>query len=237
MNIIHFFKQCSFLLFPPYCSICAKILPLELWGESVCDSCSKQIPFFSNTSCYRCGSTLSMGELCPLCKTFALAFSKGFAVFPYAKIRTSIHHFKFFHEKHLAITFASFMGQFLLEHHASLLQEIDYIHAVPMHPIKQKKRGYNQVEELCKHLSPIIKVPHRTDILIRVKNNQAQSTVSSADRAKNISGAFSCFPCENHTILLVDDVFTTGSTLHECSKVLLRYGGAKDVIVLTLASA
>lgn len=237
MNLIPFFKRCSFLLFPPYCSICANILPLERWDEFLCDACSNQIPFFSSTACYRCGSPLSMGEICPLCKTFSLAFSKGLSVFPYAIVRTSIHHFKFFHEKHLAIAFASFMGQFLLEHHASLLRQIDYIHAVPMHPIKQKKRGYNQAEELCKHLSPIIHIPHRTDILIRVKNNKAQSTVATGDRAKNIAHAFSCFPCQNHTILLIDDVFTTGSTLHECSKILFRFGGAKDVFVLTLASA
>ena len=109
----------------------------------------------------------------------------------------------------------------------------DCIVPVPLHPNRQRERGYNQSALLAKELSKKTGVPVREDLLIRVKDTPMQSHATKAEREKNVKNAFRASEnCAGMTIVLVDDVRTTGSTLKECAKQLKKHG-AKAVYAVT----
>jgi ComF family protein len=126
-----------------------------------------------------------------------------------------------------------FLGKVLEENiDKARFEGTDYIVAVPMYKKKEKERGYNQAYLLAKALAQITGIPVLTDVLLRVRETGAQSKLNYYARQKNVSGAFSLGDNKNailsKAILLVDDIYTTGSTMNECSNVLLS-GGAKIV--------
>lgn len=102
---------------------------------------------------------------------------------------------------------------------------------VPLHKKKLKKRGFNQAEELAKELSKFLRAPVLNDVLVKIKKTPAQAELKKEQREENIKGAFFCREpglLQGRKILLVDDVFTTGSTMEEIAR-LLREAGAKQV--------
>jgi len=114
----------------------------------------------------------------------------------------------------------------------------DYILVpIPLHKNKLKKRGFNQASEIAKELSRILKIPFFDDILIKIKQTPAQMELKKEEREKNIKGIFLCQKPETiqrRKILLVDDVFTTGSTMEE-SALTLKRAGAKEVWGIVVA--
>jgi ComF family protein len=112
---------------------------------------------------------------------------------------------------------------------------------VPLHPKKLAERGYNQSEELAKELSRVLKVPVLTDVLIKTKDTKSQIGLSGKEREENLIGAFSLTKSVERydlptlsRVFLVDDVYTTGSTMQECARVL-RQSGAKSIWGITIA--
>lgn len=104
---------------------------------------------------------------------------------------------------------------------------------VPVHKRKLKFRGFNPAKEIAKHLSNYLKIPLLDKVLIKIKETPAQTDLKKEERLKNLKGVFSCLKPNlkqiiNKKILLVDDVFTTGSTMEECALVL-KQAGAKEV--------
>ncbi len=98
-------------------------------------------------------------------------------------------------------------------------------------------RGYNQSGLLCERIIKDINIPYKKDILKRVVNNKSQTNLSREERMENVKGIFKvCEPekINDKTILIIDDVLTTGATINECSKTLVE-NGAKEIIALTLA--
>lgn len=224
------------VVYPPVCAICGEVIPLGQWHEPLCEVCRVHIPYTTATKCKECGEEKSVGEICKHCITNRYMFADAFYAIPYAEIRMGIHDFKFYNLKNNSKLYAKFMGDFLLQNFKDVLQNIDYIHGVPMHKYKLKQRGYNQADELAHELGAYLDVPVRTDVLYRPRLRKQQSHISVELRAENIKDAFAAEACSGDRILLIDDVFTTGSTLHECEKVLYRQGAAA-VYVYTLASA
>jgi len=115
----------------------------------------------------------------------------------------------------------------------------DRVIPVPLHPSRLRQRGYNQSLLLAREVSQKYLIPLDFTSLRRVRPTPPQTQLSGAERRKNIRGAFAVQnpePLAKASILLIDDVFTTGATVEECSKILLR-AGAKRVDVLTLARA
>jgi competence protein ComFC len=122
---------------------------------------------------------------------------------------------------------------------ASLWWEVDSMIPVPLFPEKEKQRGFNQAAVLAKELARRKNVEMIERQLIKVKNTPPQTSLEAADRHRNLKGAFEVIP--NHrikgkTVLLIDDVYTTGSTLQECSLALMK-AGALEVRALTIAQA
>jgi ComF family protein len=121
----------------------------------------------------------------------------------------------------------------------SLWWGVDCIIPVPLFPKKQKKRGFNQAYELARELARKKGIPMLGDYLVKVKNTPPQTSLEASERRKNLKGAFAAIQdrtMKGKTVLLVDDVYTTGSTIQECSSALIE-AGASEVRALTIAQA
>ena len=115
----------------------------------------------------------------------------------------------------------------------------DVIIPVPLHPKKQKIRGYNQSEMIARGLSLTLNLPVNTNALMRVESTETQTRKSRFDRFRNVEGKFlvsKAIDLEGKHIILTDDVVTTGSTLESCAISILELKGTK-VSILTLAVA
>ena len=120
-----------------------------------------------------------------------------------------------------------------------LLQlKIDVIIPVPIHRKKRRKRGFNQAEEFGKRLSHYLEIPMNSSLLIRSKKTVPQKDLGPALRLKNLEQAFSCrkLPYRMKKVLLIDDIYTTGSTAEACSRALKK-AGAEQVFLLVIATS
>jgi ComF family protein len=116
---------------------------------------------------------------------------------------------------------------------------VDVIIPVPLHPKREKKRGFNQAQIIAKELAELEGVRLLEGVLVKTKNIPPQTFLQLKEREKNVRGAFRVNKEEEikgRVVLLVDDVYTTGSTIRECSSVLKK-AGAKEVKALTIAQA
>jgi ComF family protein len=152
-------------------------------------------------------------------------------------LREAIHRWKYEEKGYLT----SFFGEKLAEgfHRYWDPQSIDLIIPVPLHSKRLRERGFNQALLLVKELSQRTRIPYSKRLLKKRIPTPPQVKLSGGEREKGVKGSFHIEredEIEGKTILLVDDVYTTGATVNECSKVLLK-AGAQRVDVLTLAHA
>ena len=146
-----------------------------------------------------------------------------------------IQRFKYEGQRYLSSTLAQFMVDAVRET-GLLSRKIDVVTPVPLHPNKLKHRGYNQSALLAKEFCYYTHLPY-LPLLIRITDTQTQTKLSARERLENVKGAFSvCEPVEGKQILLIDDISTTGATIHECKKMLLS-AGAKVVFCVCFAQA
>lgn len=116
---------------------------------------------------------------------------------------------------------------------------VEAIIPVPLDPKRKRDRGFNQAQALAKQISRLKGIPLEERVLKKSINVPPQTSLDERQRAKNVRGAYAIMrpdKIRGKTVLLVDDVYTTGSTLKECSRMLLR-AGAKEVRAITLAQA
>jgi ComF family protein len=126
-----------------------------------------------------------------------------------------------------------------LAHEETLWRELDAIVPVPLHPNRERERGYNHAQIIAQHLTRSEEVQLMDKHLVKIKNVPPQMSLVMQDRLRSVKGAFAVERREevrDKVLLLVDDVFTTGSTVKECSRVLLK-AGAREVRALTIAQA
>ena len=120
-----------------------------------------------------------------------------------------------------------------------LWRGVDLIVSVPLHKDRQRERGFNQAEQVGREIARRAGIPFARDVLVKVRPAPPQTSLAHEARAENVRGAFALgrkISVEGKILLLVDDVFTTGSTLGECARVLKR-AGAADVRAITVAQA
>jgi len=134
-----------------------------------------------------------------------------------------------------------FLGKLLgTELKETLFNQCDYIVPVPLHPKKERKRGYNQSEIIALGLSSVLDIPLKTDILYRTSITSTQTRKTRYERFLNVEHVFSIkaqnIEKENCSVLLIDDVVTTGSTIEACVETLLQLEGIR-VFVATVAYA
>ncbi len=234
-----FIKSVIDFVFPPICYICGSHFDSE--GEmGICPHCLSQIKYIECPFCTLCGkpfcSEVVTDHLCGDCLTRKRYFGKARAVGYYdGVLRKATHLLKYKLKNHLALHLGNIMAQQV----QYLLNGIAYhsIIPVPLHPERLRKRGFNQSLFLARSVSEKYKIPLDGYTLIRNKWTEPQVGLSERDRKDNVRGAFLIIKRDKVTdrnILLVDDVYTSGNTVEECSKTLIK-AGASRVDVLTLA--
>ena len=143
-------------------------------------------------------------------------------------IQSVIHELKYKRNPQIGHYIGQLCGENLRG--SSFIADIDILVPVPLHPKREKERGYNQSLEICKGISEVTGIPIDSNTLIRKVNNKSQTKNSRFDRWKNVEDIFSITDStafQNKHILLVDDVITTGSTLESCAKEILKCDGAR----------
>ncbi|MBW2553815.1 MAG: ComF family protein [Deltaproteobacteria bacterium] len=226
-------------IFPPICYICGS--PFDSEGEmGICPHCLSQIKYIECPFCTLCGkpfySEVVTDHLCGDCLTRKRYFSKARAVGYYdGVLRKATHLLKYKLKNHLALHLGNIMAQQM----QYLLNGIAYhsIIPVPLHPERLRERGFNQALFLARSVSEKHKIPLDGYTLTRNRWTDPQVGLSERDREDNVRGAFLIIERDKVTdrnILLVDDVYTSGNTVEECSKTLIK-AGASRVDVLTLA--
>ncbi|MBC7958531.1 MAG: ComF family protein [Vallitaleaceae bacterium] len=150
------------------------------------------------------------------------------------KVKKAIHTYKYHLRKSHGKAFAQELYQFYTKH---VGWKVDVITCVPLHPSKMKERSFNQAAYLATLLGEKLEVKVDNNLLVRTKNTRPQKDLTDIERIVNLENAFEMNKqsgCQNQRILIVDDIYTTGSTIDNCAKILLKQG-AKDVYFLTLA--
>ena len=221
-------------LYPVRCPVCDRLLPVESFG--VCSSCEKELPWIVQPICMKCGKMLDsfQREYCWNCMRYPHWFDRGIAAFSYTgSLRSSVKRMKFGNRQDYLDFFAESMvkqGRKWLE-----LWKPDVIIPVPMYWIKKNRRGFNQSELLAEKIGRLTGIPVRKDILKKIRGTQDQKQLSLEERRKNLESAFSLKkqPEGIRTVLLVDDVYTTGSTVDALASVL-KQSGVEKVYFLTL---
>lgn len=229
------------IFFPSTCKICGKFL--ENPGEKiVCGNCLGRAEIHRGEVCPVCGRFYHLrtdrSTICGDCLKERPSFEKHRAAGHYTgTLRQMIILFKYRQHESLKSPLA---GLLLKNSEAKkILEGVDLIVPVPLHPARQKERGFNQAELLAEELSRRVRLPVARGVLVKTRKTLAQVSLEAEERKRNLTGAFRVKKpgkIAGRVILLVDDVFTTGSTCRECSGALLE-AGAREVRVLTLARA
>lgn len=223
--------------YPPRCILCGKVMKIGQ-QDILCHQCQNTVQWKEGAVCQKCGKSIYTDEkCCERCQKANFVFEKGIAVFSYSDVKDAIAHFKFHYWKRDAVPLAKLMGDYLLTHYPELAEQTELLIPVPMYKKKQKIRGFNQSELLAKEISERIGKPCSVNNLRRIRNTQPQSLLNAEQRKQNIKGAFAVENTEEikgKTVLLIDDIFTTGTTVNECSKVLYE-SGADRVLFFSLA--
>jgi len=235
------FQSTLFQFFlPPQCPCCEKFL--EEGRQGFCSRCLSEIQWIEPPFCSICGIPFISKEVenhpCGACMTHRKYFTMARALGAYeGSLQEAIHHWKYEGKTNLTPFFAEWMAEGVKRYWDP--DSLDLLIPVPLHIQRLRERGFNQALLLVKELSCRTGIPYRKTILQKKKPTVPQVNLSGAEREKGLRGVFHVTGKEEwvgKSILLVDDVYTTGATVNECSKVLWR-GGSKRVDVLTLAHA
>lgn len=234
-------KLAELIFFPSFCELCSSLLefPQE---KVICHSCWKSIRISHPSYCLCCGrffEALEEPHLCQDCLQKRPPFSHHRSCGKYkGKLKDIILLYKYRHFQVLGKDLARLVYR-ALGREEEIWWSVDAIVPVPLHPKRKKERGFNQAQIIAKELARVKGIELRDGLLVKIKNVPPQTSLRIEERVENVSGAFCVVKGEKikeRVVLLVDDVYTTGSTIRECSSVL-RNAGVKEVRALTVAQA
>ena len=220
-------------VYPARCAVCDDVIASD---ELLCGKCAVKIRPIRGDTCRKCGKVLNdTGRLyCYDCSRKIHFYDRGFAVFEYGDIKKSLYRFKYSGRAEYAAFYAYAADRFIGRELRAL--GLDAVIPIPIHRARMTKRGYNQAYELAKELSERIGVPVRDDIISRRINTVPLKKLSEEERKNNLKNAFiiASNDVKLKKILLVDDIYTTGSTIDAVSR-LLKSAGVREVYFLTVA--
>lgn len=240
------------LVYPPRCPLCETVLPLARkvraedeggavrWERPlICDDCREKLPYNSGAVCLRCGTYLEdeRTEYCRVCASRERSFRQGMSVFLYqGKLRDSLMRMKFHNHREYTRFYADAMKLasegFLQRTRPSVIVP------VPMHERKRRERGFDQCAILARRFSECTGLPVQTDNVVRVRYTKPQKGLNAQERRNNLKNAFSVRRPQELAgpVLVIDDIYTTGTTMDEMAAVLLE-NGCGPVCFLTLCCA
>lgn len=217
-------------LYPPNCGGCDQL------GIRWCGKCNDEASLVPDTVCPSCGriADQKVGK-CYQCQTFQPHFTmvRSWALFE-GPVRNVIHRLKYYQD----VALGEVLARPLIQMVRKLDWNFDLVSPIPLGGVRMKERGYNQAALLARPIALAQNVKYHPNGLKRVKETQTQVGLSLAQRHSNVKGAFEGLESvlAGKTILLVDDVMTSGATLNACSRAAIS-AGARDVYCLTLARA
>ena len=238
-SIRHWCWRSLNLVFPPVCSYCEAPLGLE-HPTRLCTGCLRHLRT-SQAACSRCGSRLpaiATTEDCPQCRDLKLRFRGVTRLGSYeGPLRLAVLRIKRPDERALAVALGDLLAEVIAAQSNPL--DRDVVVPVPMHWTRRARRGSNSAESIGVRLAERLRVPLASDLLARRRRTAPQASLSPGRRRANVRGAFRVRPHKDligAKVLLVDDILTTGATLNEASKTLLK-AGAAEVWTAVLARA
>lgn len=225
------------LLWPRRCPVCGEVAP---WGEWICPECRNRLPRVKEPRCKRCGLPIAEAEeeYCENCRERDRSFDDGVVGFRYNSpvVRNLILQAKDRNLRQYYDYPCALMAEIYRERIRRFLPEC--LIPVPLYPVKRRKRGFNQSEEIARRLSEAWGIPMRPEILRRIRATRDQKTLGTAGRAANVAGAFAVPPGVRVPLraALVDDVITTGATMDACA-LALKKAGCRAVISVALTGS
>lgn len=220
------------LIYPPYCLVCGKA------GEDyLCAKCIEKIDFIEPPFCRKCGTPCAEYN-CSDCRSREYYFdiSRSAAIYD-GVLKEAIRQFKY----KFNIVMADPLSEIMINRFpkSGLIGKFDFVIPVPIHQARRIERGFNQAEELASRFCDKIHVPLDLDVLYKKTDTKHQANLPQDMRAVNLKGVFAVKNSSRvigKRILLVDDVFTTGTTLNEAAKAL-KNSGALSICAYTLAKS
>ena len=219
------------LIFPPRCIYCRRM------GSHFCGACRAEASIVGDDICVRCGQPMTKRCTCISCKRTPPGPLRGMrgAVFYGGTVAFAIHGLKYQGKRELAQPLASYLAGYLDAHPIP----IDALVPVPLHPDRVAFRGYNQSELLAEAVGRARRIPVHSDWVYRSRHTPPQVHLGRRERIENMRDAFAPAATgilKGETVLLIDDVCTTGATLQACAEAL-KLAGAGDIWALTVAFA
>jgi len=229
------YHDCLDLFYPVSCACCGRQFHTL---DGVCVSCWEDIPHIHGDRCTKCGKQLEpySGEntRCNVCRTVHYYFRNTYALCRYeSPVREMLHSLKYGRDFSVVPAFRRIIKNGMCLSRAG---EYDCTVPVPLFFIDRLCRGFNQSAVFARYAAKLLGIAC-VHVLKKKRATHTQVSLSRAERRKNLENAFSCrrHVLKGKTVLLVDDVFTTGSTLSECAKMLRKKGGAVAVDTLVIA--
>lgn len=217
------------ILYPKRCPVCDKVVAASPFDREypICNSCRRTVEYVVEPVCKVCGKPISneRGEFCGDCRKQKHAFIQGKALWIYkGKVKQSIYRLKYGNRREYGIAYA----QELVKRYGGWIKkkQIQAIVPIPLHKKRRRQRGYNQAEIIAEEMGRLLRLPVYKNLLIRCVHTRPQKELNDKERKNNLKKAFKM--SENNVqldhILLVDDIYTTGSTMDGAAAALLEAG-------------
>lgn len=229
-------------IYPPRCPICDDIL---VEGKNIpCLRCRHHIRYITSPRCMKCGKQIEDEDTqyCYDCLKTTHYFTKGIAVWSYQDcIKQSIYNFKYNNKRENS---KFYINEILRIYEKQIIQwKADVIIPIPLHRIRERRRGYNQAKLIADGISRQLNIPVNNNILIRTINTRPQKELNDKERIKNLANAFAVTDAfktsqTSHNIkkaILIDDIYTTGATMDICAK-LLRESGFEEIYYICVCT-
>ncbi len=225
------------LFWPEVCPFCGKVS-----AQGICGECRKKTDRLKvrEPKCMKCGKPVKDAEqeYCRDCLDARHEYDRGAALWVHKPpVNTSVYQFKFHNRR----SFGSFYAKEMAAEYGEALAGwgIDIIIPVPLYPGKYKKRGYNQAAVLARELGKVLDIPVEERLLKRIRETAPQKNLTPRKRRQNLNVAFSVEKrrrvfLKSRSVLLTDDIYTTGSTVDEAAKTLKK-AGAEKVFYLAIS--
>lgn len=221
-------------VYPRRCPICHGIVTEK--GRKACKSCVEKVEYIVEPRCKKCGKSLTneVKEYCYDCELKTHEFIQGRGAFAYQEeMKQSIYRFKYGNKRE----YADFYVEEILKNHENWIRscEPQVLIPVPLYGPKKRQRGFNQAEIVAKKLGRYLDIPVVTKLVVRCKKTVPQKELSTKDRKNNMKKAFKI--CQSKVklrkVMLVDDIYTTGSTIDEVAKTL-KQSGVEEIYYIVI---
>ena len=224
------------LVYPPRCAICDGVLDGSEKKAGICTDCRGKLRYIWEPRCFKCGGPLTEDteEYCRNCKGRKHFYDRGFALYEYSSVRQAVYRFKYAGRRE----YARFFGREMALHMRRELRawQPQALIPVPLYAGKERSRGYNQATALAEVISSYSGIPVRTDLVRRIRMTRPMKELNARERAANIKNAFliSQDVVKLEVVMLIDDIYTTGTTVDEIARGL-RACGVKHIYYAALS--